>query len=361
MSLWLKWDITYKCNLMCEHCINGDYLDNSNSEINLEEFIHIIENIDEKIPIDGISFLGGEPIVHKDFIDILRYLNKKQIHFGFNSNGLLLNERNLNEVLCLEFLDNIVLSLEGPDPLTNDQIRGKKVFNTIISRIKSIHKYKQIHKECKTKITINFVATSHNFNKIDEMIDLCINHNIDSLNILEFIEEGNGVGKGLSTSIEQNFIIINTIANRYSSIKDKLEITPKFVRPLAIDYVNKVLHKEFPTVNHGCGAGASFAFLDNKGNIYPCDRERNLDLSLRGKYSLLDNTFESIWLNEKFVTPFSKYYSDSFYERIKPCNQCKYLKKECYPCHLLINPNIDTEMTMCRMFKEELDKCESND
>ena len=36
MSVTIKWDITYKCNLNCNHCINGKYLNKDYDEIDLE-------------------------------------------------------------------------------------------------------------------------------------------------------------------------------------------------------------------------------------------------------------------------------------------------------------------------------------
>ena len=43
--LSIKWDITYKCNLMCGHCINGDYLSKNDKELNLQDMIDVIEKI----------------------------------------------------------------------------------------------------------------------------------------------------------------------------------------------------------------------------------------------------------------------------------------------------------------------------
>ena len=360
MSLWLKWDITYRCNLFCQHCINGKYLDKESVDISVEEFIKIINNIKSTVKIDGISFLGGEPILHKDFIKILQFLDEENIKFNFNSNGLMLTKNNLENILCLKNLQNIVLSLDGPDKKTNDIIRGRSVYDMMVTRLNDINKYRTEHESCNAMVTINFVATSKNYNKVNDMIDFCLFHHVDRLTILEFIEDGNGIGKGLKTDESMVVDMVKTIANRYEDCKGRLDIEPKFVRPLAIDYAREVLGKDFPIIAHGCGVGTTFAFLNNKGYIFPCDRERNMNDDLEYRHNLLDKNFADIWKEKDFSEPFSRYYSDWLYENLEPCKTCRYLKDLCYPCHLLIDEKEKREMTMCKFFVNEIEKVTNN-
>lgn len=60
----IKWDITYKCNLMCNHCLNGNYLNNKETEIVYMDMVRIIDEINNNIPVKYIHFLGGEPLTH---------------------------------------------------------------------------------------------------------------------------------------------------------------------------------------------------------------------------------------------------------------------------------------------------------
>ena len=43
MGLSIKWDITYRCNLKCDHCINGEYLSDSEDEISYEGIRNIVD------------------------------------------------------------------------------------------------------------------------------------------------------------------------------------------------------------------------------------------------------------------------------------------------------------------------------
>lgn len=345
MGIIIKWDITYQCNLMCEHCLNGEYLNNSQNELTYNDFIAIIENILKYTSIERIHFLGGEPLVHKDFYNMVLFLNKKKIHFGFNTNGLLLSEETINHFCTLPMLDNIIMSLEGPDEETNDAIRGKSVYKIIIKRLEALKKFKQIHRDILFKTSINCVATTLNYLLIDKLIDLCITYQVDQINILEFIESGNGVGKGLALSPPQNLSLLREIAYKIEKVKDKININPKFAYPLSKKYLEECENIPFPSVNIGCGAGANFMFIDNQGNIFPCDRDREIP------HSLIQKDFLDIIKSPEFITPFSRYYGE-IYNNLFPCNSCEYLQKSCFPCHIFLNEDEKAIHTTCSYLVE---------
>lgn len=351
MGLSLKWDITYKCNLMCDHCINGDYLSNSGDEVSYEEIVKIIDEISECIPIDYIHFLGGEPLTRKDFIDVLYYLESKNIKYGFNSNGLLFNKEVLQRIGHLKCFDSIVISLEGPNAEVNDKIRGKNVFNILIDRMRAVNYYKERNPESTFKLCVNTVVTAMNYEYIPDIIALCEREDVAELSLLEFIEDGNGKGKNLSLKPEQFLNVVRLVAENYTYKKGKMKIIPKFARPLAKNYANACLNLEFPDIAHGCGAGATSLFLDNHGFVYPCDRERKFN---DHKYKMEGNDFWKMWNSEDFARPFSIYFGDEIYKNIIPCNQCEYLCESCFPCYLGVREDVESEMQMCRIMKEKI-------
>lgn len=354
----IKWDVTYKCNLMCGHCINGNYLTNKDNEIVYEDMVKVINKINDNIPVGYIHFLGGEPLTHPDILPFFKYLETQGIQFGFNTNGLLLNEKNFEYLASLNCLTNIVVSLEGPTAEVNDAIRGRNIFNVIMKRIRMISAYKRENPDCKIKIVVNTVVTSMNYGTIGDIIDLCVREDVDSLQLLEFIEDGNGVGKNYSLTDEMFMEAITTVAKRFTLGCDGLEIVPKFCRPLVKDYIEKCLHLKFPLVIHGCGAGATTLFLDNKGNVYPCDRSRKY---CNRQYSLLDEDFFSVWESEDFKLPFSRYYGDELYRTLIPCNGCKYLGDVCFPCHLSREADVDAVMHNCNLLDNMMKEVDGNE
>lgn len=330
MPINIKWDSTYKCNLHCEHCINGALLDDNSNDISCLEFERIIDDIQNNIKINSIHLLGGEPTVRKDFLEVCKVLENRQIFFGFNTNSLLLTDDLIRNLLSLKYLRNIVISLEGANATTNDEIRGKKVFDVLVKRLLQLSKMKERVKSS-VSITINTVLTNQNYNQIEQLVDLALLLRVDQLNLLQIIEEGNAKGKKLGLSDNQFLSAIETIANVYPKVKNQLRITPRFARPLAKEYAMTVLSKDFPEVRQGCSAGINFAFMDNRGRLFPCNRLLGDKSVEKDNFSLAKNPFTFVWAQEQFDIPLKIMESDR-YANLEPCKYCHYFKKSCFPC-----------------------------
>lgn len=338
MGLSIKWDITYKCNLFCKHCINGDLLNNKSEELRTEEVYSIIDNISNSVEIDYIHFLGGEPTVRSDLSKIFTYLSEKNINFGFNTNCINFNSEKYKDILLNKNFKYIVVSLEGPNAEINDLIRGKNVFKKILINLKDIIQFKK-NNNLDFKIRVNTVISRTNYNYILEMIDFCVSLGVDELDLLELIIQGNAQNLDISINEEEEVRLVEGIAIKNQEVKDKLRINPKFARPMAKEYAEQVLGLEFPDVYHHCSAGMNFAFINNLGYLYPCDRY--LSKELEGKniedYNLKDKKFFEVWGEKDFDIPFKSLENIEYENQYNPCNRCKYFKKSCFPCFLVFN------------------------
>lgn len=354
MGLSLKWDITYKCNLFCKHCINASLLSNKVKELETEEVQAIIDKVSSSVKIDYIHFLGGEPTTRNDLGEIFNYLEKKDIDFGFNTNCINFNLNKYGEVLKNKNLRNIIVSLEGPNSKVNDVIRGKNVFNRIIKNLQEIIKFKKENNLKQFNITVNTVVSKANYDYIIDMVDFCIDLGVDELDLLQLIKQGNAESSNDCLTVEEEVVLVERIAKKYKEVMNKIKITPKFVRPIAKDYCEKVLKLPFPEVFHTCGAGTNFAFLNNLGYIYPCDRYlyNKIGGQTSEKNNINKKEFFDIWSNEEFEEAFATTESKEYETNMVPCNKCKYFKNKCYPCYLTMNLNNKREVKDCSRFFE---------
>lgn len=90
------WELTYDCNLNCQHCFITK--DTHKKELSYEEIIKIID----QLFIEGcihLIFTGGEPFMRRDFMDIYTYAKKKGFLITIFTNGTLLDKENLD---CLK-------------------------------------------------------------------------------------------------------------------------------------------------------------------------------------------------------------------------------------------------------------------
>lgn len=334
MNINVKWDITYKCNLNCAHCVNGDLLGKIENELNTVQDKRIIEKL-KKAGVTYVHILGGEPTARADFLEITRKFEEEGLEFGFNTNGLKLTDSEyLKEIVANKALKNIVCSLEGPNAEINDQIRGKKVFDITTENIRKFVAVKREIERTDLKLTINTVVSKSNIGFIVDMIYFCGELGANEIVLLQFIPEGNGKNLDAVPSIEEQLQLIDTIANCHKEVRGEIEITPKFAFPLTHKYAEIVLKKEFPQTYNMCGAGENYFYINNRGELYPCDRYKKRIESLHEKreINLLNGEFWKIADLKGFEEIYEFCADLKNYKNDVPCSRCDFLGKECFPC-----------------------------
>lgn len=354
MNLNVKWDITYKCNLNCAHCINGQLLGMTEEELNTIQVFDIIKKL-KGAGVSYVHLLGGEPTARLDFLKIIKCFEDESLNFGFNTNGLKLKDADyLDAIVSNKVIKNVVCSLEGPTAQVNDQIRGKRVFEVTTENIRQLAAKKQKLGRDDLKVSINTVVSKNNIRHIPRMISFCQEMGADEIVLLQFIPEGNGANLNIVPSEHEVLTLIEAIADSYEKYKDKIEISPKFAMPLTKEYVNRVLKKEFPQTYSLCGAGDNFFYINNKGELYPCDRykDRISELNAKGAINLAKNEFWSVVDQPGFEEAYRYFESKKNYEALYPCNDCRYLGEFCCPCPAQKPTGV---ISLCKRMKEEIE------
>ena len=88
--------ITGKCNLNCLHCFNAKDNAPLNTELSYEQILNILDQARD-IGIHAFTITGGEPLVHRHFLDIVKAIYERNMMiFELNTNGLLINQKMLD-------------------------------------------------------------------------------------------------------------------------------------------------------------------------------------------------------------------------------------------------------------------------
>ena len=105
--------ITGKCNLNCLHCFNAKDNAPLNTELSYEQVIDILDQAKD-IGINAFTITGGEPLVHRHFLDIVRAIYERDmLIFELNTNGLLITQSILDEFKRLGCRPLIKISYDG--------------------------------------------------------------------------------------------------------------------------------------------------------------------------------------------------------------------------------------------------------
>lgn len=146
-----EFSITPDCQSKCQFCYASKFYKQGEQLLTLEE----IESTWIQAKAMGAfcaNLLGGEPLLHPQFLDIIRILEPRKHLITFATNCIGLTEDVVKELKQLGvFLINI--SLNSLDPELNDELRGYKGhYDAVMNAVELCKKY---------KIDISFpVATS---------------------------------------------------------------------------------------------------------------------------------------------------------------------------------------------------------
>ncbi|MDQ3346929.1 MAG: radical SAM protein [Acidobacteriota bacterium] len=127
----VSWNLTYRCNLACEHC----YLDAGptplvgtenfadRSELGTEECFKLIEELAAFAPECVTILTGGEPLLRRDILEIVRRAADRGLWVVVGTNGVRITE-NLARRLADAGARGLSLSLDALDPDRHDRFRG---------------------------------------------------------------------------------------------------------------------------------------------------------------------------------------------------------------------------------------------
>jgi len=163
IPLSCTWELTLKCNLRCKHC--GSSAGNCRKdELSLQRCLELIDELD-KLGNKEVTLIGGEPLMSEKWYPIAKKLSKLGKKINFVSNGTIMNDDIIKQLKETK-INNFGLSIDG-NKKTNDEIRGKGVFEKIISSIKKLQ-------ENNIKVSIATTISKHNFDDLEEVYKLLV-------------------------------------------------------------------------------------------------------------------------------------------------------------------------------------------
>ena len=171
--------LTYNCNCRCKMCFyyNEDEIKNTSKIISknkkllltTEEILDIIDQM-ASMGVRVLNLHGGEPLIRRDIIEIIKYAKNKKLVVTITTNGMLINENLAKELVNLN-IDWLNFSIDGPQKIHNE-IRGFKGYDKIVKAIKGVQKYKKSLNKNLPKISIASTISTKNMSHLHEVIKM---------------------------------------------------------------------------------------------------------------------------------------------------------------------------------------------
>jgi MoaA/NifB/PqqE/SkfB family radical SAM enzyme len=183
--------ITERWQLRCGHCYMGDRLDQGLS-FSYDEVRDILDRC-RALGGEYITFLGGEPTLHRDLprmVDYAHDVGYSQVMM--NSNGLL--ERTIDHIEPYK-LHYISFSLDGATPGTDDSVRGTGMFDRTVPCIR---------RTVAAGYAVRLLCTisKRNIREAEAILELADDIGVRMVNFHVFSEEGRGISNAASWSLE---------------------------------------------------------------------------------------------------------------------------------------------------------------
>jgi len=164
--LEISYFINNTCNLQCRHCYVG--YSKLTDSLRLQEWENVF---DELVSLGARTFgnVGKEPLLNwaktKGLLEYFKYMKGEysDLRFGFVTNGILLDKIKIVELEKI-MPDYVDISLDGNSEV-HDRIRGKGAYDTLISNLQILSKYK-----LREKVFISFTLNRLNASCIGDVI-----------------------------------------------------------------------------------------------------------------------------------------------------------------------------------------------
>ena len=310
----VSWNLTYRCNLACEHC----YLDAGGtplvrtenfadrSELGTDECFRVIDEIAAFAPECLTILTGGEPLLRRDILEIVQRAAERELWVVVGTNGVRITE-NVAGRLAEAGARGLSLSLDALDPGRHDRFRMVRGAwqNTVEGA--------QILNRTGLPFIVQTTAGSHNVGELDAIADFAHDRLAAKVwNLYFLVPTGRGQFVSDMTPAQYDEVLASLyrIQKKYKSrmvvnakcaphyIKTVLEHAGVETDPSPTDAQSPGLSpiRIYSGGAGGCPAGTHYMGIRPNGDVTPCPYLPVFAGNLRGS-SLAD-----LWTSSEVFT-----------------------------------------------------------
>ena len=276
----LTWELTYACNLECVHCLSSSGRRDPN-ELTTEQCKQVLDELRD-LQVFYINIGGGEPMVRRDFFEIIEHAVSNGIGVKFSTNGAFIDPENARRLASMDYLD-IQISLDGTTAEVNDAVRGEGSFDTAIRAMENLRDAGF------GQFKISVVVTRHNVDQLDAFKALA-----DSFGAQLRITRLRPAGRGADTWNELH----PTNAQQRTIYEWLLAHGENVLTGDSFFHLN-ALGESLPGLNM-CGAGRVVCLIDPLGDVYACPFVIHEDF--KAGSILDDGGFTKVWRESALFT-----------------------------------------------------------
>lgn len=277
------------CNLRCPQCPTGlNVLQREKGRMNVENFEKILDALGKQLIYITLYF-QGEPLLHHQFIEMVKIARKRKIVVATSTNGQLIDKKMARE-LVESGLNRIIISLDGLDQPTYEKYRKSGDFQKVVNALKYLTEAKKESRRQNPFTEVQFLVMKHNEQQISEFRQFAKRHGADKVSFKTI--------QAVDFATAAEFLPKKSKWNRYTQMPSgdwKLKKIP----------------------DRHCRRIRNTVVVAHNGDVLPCCYDKD------GSYvmgNLLRSNLATIWHGEAFGKFRKEVYSGS--GNIKICSNC---------------------------------------
>ncbi|MFM7486273.1 MAG: SPASM domain-containing protein [Cytophagales bacterium] len=182
MPLSISIEPTTSCNLRCPECPSGlRSFTRPTGMLKHDLFRHVIDELHPTLSY-LIFYFQGEPYLHPQFLDLVRYSTEKKIYTATSTNAHYLNDKNA-EATVRSGLDRLIISIDGTSQETYQSYRVGGNWDKVIEGTKNIIAWKRKLKSQTPHVIFQFLVVKPNEHEIPEVYRIAQQLGVDEVKL----------------------------------------------------------------------------------------------------------------------------------------------------------------------------------
>jgi len=326
------WEVTQKCNLSCIHCrAEASPFKEESKLIEGKDYYKLIDEL-VLLGKPTLVLTGGEPLLRKDIVDIVKYASSKGIATRIQSNGLL-----LTDAIAKKFKKAGIISfgigLDGSSAKIHDKVRNLEgAFKKALEAIR-------ILKSHGIKVHVEFTITKLNLSDLSKTLDLLESLKVDTFLARAAIFTGRASvnNKLFRISSEEYRKFLSQLSRERKKRKLILNCQDPLYH-LADKNIQKKLSKfgniYSGHVISGCTVGINMVHIHSNGDVGLCTFLQNVILG-----NILKKRLSLIWEERQNLPEVKRLVNREYDGHCKTCSD-RFICGGCRARALLIKNNL---------------------
>jgi radical SAM protein with 4Fe4S-binding SPASM domain len=182
MPVSLSFEPTTSCNLRCPECPSGlRSFTRPTGMLDSDFFRNTIDEVKNHLTY-LLFYFQGEPYLHPQFLDLVKYASEKKIYTATSTNAHYLNDANSKKTVE-SGLDRLIISIDGTTQETYEAYRVGGQLEKVIDGTKNILKWKRQLKSKTPHVIFQFLVVKPNEHQIKEVKQLAKELGVDEVGL----------------------------------------------------------------------------------------------------------------------------------------------------------------------------------